>query len=319
MHNIFITGSSGYLGTRLIEELGAKENAGSIVGTDIVAPRNETDKCTFLKMDIRDPGMDRVLSRHDIDTVIHLAFVVKPIHDLARMHDIDTNGTRNVLQKSVDAGVRHIVAVSSTLAYGAHPDNPPELKEENPLRGNRSYPYGYNKARVDEMIQDFAADHPEITVTILRPCTVFGPTVDNYVSRMLFQPLTVGIQGSNPRVQFVHEEDFVRACLIAVEKRIPGVFNIVGKGALTTKEVASITGTRIIPLPAFLLYPLVEILWRLRVPVIEVNRGYLDYARHGFVAGGRKAEIELGFVPDFSSRQVLEDTARRRRYADRQT
>ena len=288
MHNIFITGSSGYLGSRLIGELGARENVGTLVGTDIVAPRNDTDKCTFLKLDIRDPGMDQVLSQHRIDSVIHLAFVVKPIHDLARMHDIDTNGTRNVLQKSFDAGVRHIVAVSSTLAYGAHPGNPPELKEDDPLRGNRSYPYGYNKARVD-----------------------------NYVSRMLFQPLTVGILGSNPRVQFVHEEDFVRACLIAVEKRTPGAFNIVGKGALTTKEVTSITGARIIPLPAFLLYPLVEMLWRLHVSGIEVNRGYLDYARNGFVAGGRKAEAELGFIPAFSSRQVLEDAARSRRHADR--
>jgi UDP-glucose 4-epimerase len=134
---------------------------------------------------------------------------------------------------------------------------------------------------------------------------------------MLFQPFTVGISGSNPRVQFVHEEDFVRACLIAVEKRIPDVFNIVGKGTLTTKEVAAILGTRIIPLPAFLLYPLVEILWRLHVPGIEVNQGYLDYARHGFVAGGKKAAAELGFVPVFSSRQVLEDTVRRRRHADR--
>jgi UDP-glucose 4-epimerase len=222
-----------------------------------------------------------------------------------------------VLQKSYDAGVRHIVAVSSSLAYGAHPDNPAELKEDDPLRGNRSYPYGYNKALVDEMIQEFATGHPEITVTILRPCTVFGPTVDNYVSQMLFYLLTVGIQGSNPRVQFVHEEDFVRACLVAVEKRISGAFNIVGKGALTTKEVASITGTRIIPLPAFLLYPLVEILWRLHVPGIEVNRGYLDYARYGFVAGGQKAETKLGFVPPFSSRQVLEASVRKGRHADR--
>jgi len=317
MHNIFITGSSGYLGTRLIEELAVRENVGAIVGSDIVAPRKDTEKYTFFKMDVRDPNMDRVLIQHHIDTVIHLAFVVKPIHDLERMHDIDCNGTRNVLKKSVDAGVRHIVAVSSTLAYGAHPDNPAELEEDDPLRGNRSYPYGYNKARVDEMIQEFAANHPEITVTILRPCTVFGPTVDNYVSRMLFQPLTVGLSKSNPRVQFVHEEDFVRACLIAVEKKMHGAFNIVGKGALTTKEVASITGTRIIPLPAFLMYPLVEMLWRLHVPGIEVNRGYLDYARYSFVAGGKKAEAELGFVPTFSSRQVLEASAGRNRHADR--
>jgi UDP-glucose 4-epimerase len=134
---MFITGSSGYLGTRLIDKLGAIENAGAVVGADISAPRINTKKFTFLKMDIRDPGMGQTLCRHRIDTVIHLAFVVKPIHDLARMHDIDCNGTRNVLQKSAEAGVRHIVAVSSTLAYGA---TPTILKEGHPLRGNRSDP-----------------------------------------------------------------------------------------------------------------------------------------------------------------------------------
>jgi UDP-glucose 4-epimerase len=315
MQNIFITGSSGYLGTRLIEKLGTNAQVGTIVGADIVAPRKETPGSTFLKMDIRDSRMDRVLSRHRIDTVIHLAFVVKPIHDLKRMHDIDYNGTRNVLQQSCDAGVKHLIAVSSTLAYGAHADNPARLKEDAPLRGNRSYPYGYNKAIVDQMIQDFAESHPEMTVTILRPCTVFGPTVDNYVSRMLFRPVTVGIRGNTSRVQFVHEDDFVRACLIAVEKKIGGAFNIVGEGVLTVDEVAAIIGTRLMRMPAALLVPLLEMLWRLRFPGVEVNSGYLDYARYSFVASPEKARTGLGFVPSFSSRRVLEETVRNRRYA----
>ena len=316
MKNIFVTGSSGYLGTRLIEGLAAGKTAAAIVGADIVAPRKSTEKSVFLKMDIRETGMDRILSRHRIDTVVHLAFVVQPIHDLKRMHDIDYNGTRNVLQSALDAGVENLVVVSSTLAYGAHPDNPAELKEDDPLRGNRSFPYGYNKARVEEMIQAFAAGHPEMTITILRPCTVFGPTVDNYVSRMLFRPWTVSVMGYDPRVQFVHEDDFVRACRIAVEKNIAGAFNIVGDGALPSKEVAAIAGTTRIPLPSFILYPLVELLWRVRFPGVDVNCGYLDYARYPFVASPRKAASELGFTPLFSSRQALVDTLGYRQHTD---
>lgn len=311
MKKIFITGVSGYLGTRLATVLSKNPDVEKVVGIDIVAPKGEPP-CSFRKMDIRDPSMGGILKEHGIDTVIHLAFVVQPIHDRKRMHDIDYNGTRNVLEQAADAGVSHVVAISSTLAYGAHPGNPPELKETDPLLGNASYPYGFEKALVDRMIQNFAAEHPDMTVTILRPCTVFGPTVDNYVSRMLFRPVFVSILGSDIRVQFVHENDFVQACLLAVEKKIGGAFNIAGDGVLNAADIAAITGCKMIALPAFLLYPLLEILWRLRVPGVEVNRGYLDYARYSFVASSQKAKDELGFFPQYSSREVLEETKRSR-------
>jgi len=271
MKKIFITGVAGYLGRRLAAALINNPDVERVVGIDIVAPKEEPSY-SFRKMDIRDPSMGGVMKEFGIDTVIHLAFVVQPIHDRKRMHDIDYNGTRNVLEQAAAAGASHVVAISSTLAYGAHPGNPPELKETDPLLGNWSYPYGFEKALVDRMIQNFAAEHPEMTVTILRPCTVFGPTVDNYVSRMLFRPVFVRILGSDIRVQFVHEDDFVQACLLAVEKKIGGAFNIVGDGVLNAADIAAITGCRMIALPAFLLYPLLEMMWRLRIPGVEVNR-----------------------------------------------
>ncbi len=308
MKNIFVTGVSGYLGARLTEALVAKDGVERMVGVDIVPLKKPLSRCAFFKMDIRDPSMGDTLREYEIDTLVHLAFVVQPIHDLKRMHDIDYNGTKNVLEQAQKAGVRHVVAVSSTLAYGAHPDNPIELQEDDPLRGNKHFPYGHEKAVVDRMIQAFAESHPEMTITILRPCTVFGPSVDNYVSRMLFRPFSVRISGSDTRIQFVHEDDFVRACIIAIEKKIGGAFNIAGEGVLTAADITSITGCRMIPLPASLLYPLVEILWRLRFPGMEVNRGYLDYARYSFVASPEKAKQELGFYPIYSSREVLEET-----------
>ena len=47
-----------------------------------------------------------------------------------------------------------------------------------------------------------------MTITILRPCTVFGPGADNYVSRMLFRRITAGLLDRNPRVQLVLADDF---------------------------------------------------------------------------------------------------------------
>ncbi len=313
MKNILITGVSGYLGTRLAEALADEEMAGEVVGMDIRPPVRASDRITYYQKDIRDDAIGPLFSRHSIDTVLHLAFVVKPIHNLKKMHDIDVNGTRNMLELARMSGVKHFIAISSTLAYGAHPDNPKRIREDAPLRGNKTFPYGFYKAATDQMMQDYAAGHPEMKITILRPCTVFGPSVDNYISRMLFLPLTMCVKGCDPPVQFVHEQDFVAACMAALANPVPGAFNIAGDGTLTVSEIAKMLKTRVAPIPAKILYPALECLWRLRCPKIEVNRGYLDYIRYPFVASNKKAKKELGFFPGYSSMQTVEETVRSRK------
>lgn len=320
MKNILITGVSGYLGTCLVRRLKEKYPACEITGIDIHSPPDDiAEKIAFYQKDIRDPEILDVMTRHQIDTLLHLAFVVKPIHNLTRMRDIDEGGTQNILEQSLAADVGHLITVSSTLAYGAHPDNPKRLSETHPLRGNKTFPYGFYKAETDRMIQAFASVHPEMVVTILRPCTVFGPNIDNYVSRMLFLPVTVCIKGHNPMVQFVHETDFVNACLAALEKKTPGVFNITGDGTLTIRQIAETLETRLSPLPAWVVYPAVECLWRLHFPMVEVNRGYLDYIRYSFVASNKKAKKELNFTPRYSSAATLRDTLRSRSHAQSKT
>ena len=316
MKNVFITGVSGYLGSRLTEKLKQRKDIGKIVGIDIHPPAGELDPhISFYQKDIRDPEIGELFAQHNIDTVFHLAFVVKPIHNLKKMHDIDSNGTENVLEQSDAAGVKHLIAISSTLAYGAHPDNPKKLTEDAPLRGNQSYPYGYYKAMTDGMIQEFGKSHPDMTVTILRPCTVIGPNIDNYVSRKLFLPVTVSVKGYDPPVQFVHEDDFVNACLMALEKETPGAFNITGNGILPISKIAEILGTRVIPVPSWLLYPTLECLWRIHFPMIEVNRGYLDYIRYPFIAANKKAKKLLNFHPRYTSTQTLKNTFRSKKIA----
>lgn len=312
MTNIFITGSSGYLGEQLIRRLVKRDDVGCIVGIDRRPPDIRREKLIFHRADIRDQNLGKLMADYAIDTVMHLAFVVQPIRNRQQMHDIDYNGTRNVLYAAAAAGVNHFVATSSTLAYGAHPDNPERLTEDDPLRGNERFPYGYYKAETDRLMQDFAARHEEMRIAILRPCTVFGPGVDNYISRMLFLPVTVAVSGANPPVQFIHESDFVDACLTAISKKAAGIFNLAGDGTVNVYEIAQIMNTRLIKVPPKVLYPVLELLWRLHAPGIEVNAGYLDYIRYPFVASNRKAKDQLGFYPKYDSRQTLAATRKGR-------
>ena len=312
MKNICITGISGYLGKRLVEELSQRDDIGKILGLDIAPFTQESDKVDFHKMDIRNPDIEKLLSDNNIDTVFHLAFIVQPIHDRKLMHDVDYNGTVNILNASVRAKVKHIIAISSTLGYGAYQDNPEKLKESDKMRGKKIFPYGDEKAAVDNMIQNFAAEHSETIITTLRPCTVFGPEVRNYIYRMLFQPVSVSISGFNPSFQFVHEDDFVRACIVSMEKQAPGAFNIAGDGTLTTREISEMIGSKVIPVKSWVIYFLMELMWKLRVKKIESNRGILEYVRYSFVADNEKAKKELGFYPEYTSVQTLQETIKSR-------
>ncbi|MGC8603914.1 MAG: NAD-dependent epimerase/dehydratase family protein, partial [Desulfomonilaceae bacterium] len=305
MENVMITGVSGYLGMRLAQALSG--HVRKIVGID-VQPPSQSENFIFCQMDIRDAEIETKMAEHEIDTVFHLAFVVRPIHNKELMRDISLYGSKNILVSAFNARVKQCVVISSSLAYGAHPDNPEILTEEAPLRGNEAFPYGHYKAVTDIMVQDFARENPNMIITILRPCTVLGPNIDNYVSRLLFMPVVICVRGSDPRVQFVHEDDFVNACVIAAEKKVSGAFNIAGDGVMTVSEIAERLGERLIAVPAALMYPVWEVLWRLHCPGVEVNSGYLDYARYSFVVSNQKAKELLGFYPAYSSLETLDAT-----------
>ena len=120
-----ITGGSGYIGGRLIDELSAREETELIVIVDVAAPKRQWPKTQFVKGDVRDRHATReLLQRHEIDALVHLAFILDPIHDEAKMYDVDVNGTQATLWAASEAGTKQVLVTSSASAYGAWPDNP---------------------------------------------------------------------------------------------------------------------------------------------------------------------------------------------------
>ena len=127
MSRILITGAGGYIGRQLGERLAADHD---VLGLDVRVPDGLPFECR--RGDIRDPALADLLRAHRAEVVVHLAAVLEDSGDRVRDHDIDVNGTRNVLRACLTAGVRQLVVTSSGAAYGYHPDNPAWLDEGQP-------------------------------------------------------------------------------------------------------------------------------------------------------------------------------------------
>jgi len=95
-----------------------------VLATDIVHPRSPLPaKALFVHQDVAVP-FGELFSQYGIDTVVHLAYVMKPDRDHKAARRVNVGGTKNVLAACSDSGVSRLVYLSSTSVYGAHADNP---------------------------------------------------------------------------------------------------------------------------------------------------------------------------------------------------
>ena len=133
MTNVAITGCSGYLGNKIIQNLELADDVEKIIGLDIKPPRNTTSKLKFVTQDILEP-YDNVLAENKVDGAIHLAFAVGPTQNIEAARRLDIDGAKIFMDSCKKASVKRVLYPSSLTAYGAYPDNPPELTEDMPLR-----------------------------------------------------------------------------------------------------------------------------------------------------------------------------------------
>src|SRR3954454_15004872 len=242
-----ITGGSGYIGSRLVDHLSRRQDVDRIVICDLQPPRHYKPKTEFVNLDVRDRlAVRETLERAQPDALVHLAFILNPSHDEDFMYEVDVNGTRNVLEAASVAGTQQVLVASSSTAYGAFPDNPEPITEEHPVRGVPGFSYARDKTESDRLCQLWALEHPERTMTIVRPCIVFGPDVDNYIVRLwLKKPLRADFgTGSDPPLQFVHVDDVAEALILLLEGRHAGVFNVAGDGYISLIEASDLLGLK---------------------------------------------------------------------------
>ena len=159
----------------------------------------------------------------------------------------------NLLAAAGAAGssVRHIVVKSSTLVYGSSARDPSTFTEDTPRPSPATNAVERALIEAEDLVRDFSEDNPSTLVTVLRFANVLGTHLTTPISRNLSRRLCPSIFGFDPLIQFIEEDDVVRALLHVTHGDIPGLYNVAASGRLPWSEVARICGTRLVPLSPY--------------------------------------------------------------------
>lgn len=251
---ILVTGADTFWGGRLVQALEADPGTDVIVGTGLHDPAVQFERAEFVRADQTYSILHRIVQATQVDTAVHSFLVVDSTAVRARaLHEVNVIGTLNLLAATGAPGsrVRHVIMKSSTLVYGSHPRDPVTFDEDTPRSGPPHSEVERSLIDAERLVQDFAEDNPAIRVTVLRFANVLGPNIVTPISRNLSRPLCPAIFGYDPQLQFVAENDVVRAVEFVARQELAGTFNVAGEGRLPWSEVATICGTRLLPLPPF--------------------------------------------------------------------
>jgi UDP-glucose 4-epimerase len=312
---VLVTGAAGYVGRLCVAALSERlDQLSALVALDWteVDPSERIAGVVYEHGDICDHALKDLFREHDIDTVVHLASIVRAPKgapaDLA--HRVDVLGTKNVLEACEDSGAKRLIVTSSGAAYGYHPDNPKWLDENDPLRGNDEFEYSKNKRLVEAMLAQWREERPELRQVVFRPGTIVGPDVHSPVTDLFEKPVMLGIIGSESPFVFIWDQDLV-ACLVdAVFSDKVGVYNQAGDGALTPREIATMLHKPYVALPASLVK---AILWALKgLGVTDNGPERVAFLRYRPVLSNRRLKEEYGYVPQLTSREAFELYARAR-------
>ena len=305
---VAITGASGYLGSKLIERLEECESVSYILATDIRVPRSTYGERTqFVKLDVTE-RFPTLLARHGIDAVAHLAYVLNPGRNYRQARKVNVLGTDHLLEACRNSNVAHVIYLSSTSVYGAHPDNPEYLTEEHLVRPIPGFQYSEDKVAAERLLNEYAGESPTTAVTILRGCPVMGPRADNFIANAFYKPVLPRVGGADPPMQFTHEDDLMNVIVKCLESRTAGTYNVAGEGTITWTQMAAVMGRRMLRLPPVAWRSLTSLAWELGVQSDSPACG-LDFIRYRWTASVDKLKRELGLQLNYTSREAWESFA----------
>jgi UDP-glucose 4-epimerase len=251
---ILVTGGAGFIGSHLVDVLTSRgckvtilDNLSTGTLKNIENHLNNED-AALVEGDVRNMREVKEALR-GVDAVFHLAAITSVPYSVKNpkmTNEVNAEGTRNLLEASVDSNVKCFVYASTCSIYG-DPQYLP-IDEDHPI--NPISPYAESKLRGEGHCSEFRERHGLNTVT-LRLFNVYGPRQsDNEYSGVILK-FVKQIGGGNPPViygdgqqtrDFVHVRDVIEALLLSAnnDKAIGQTFNIGSGKPITIGELCQL-------------------------------------------------------------------------------
>ena len=213
-----MVGSSWALPRRVMEELrGAGFDDVQLVGPDELAELQD-----------------------DVAVLVHLA---AGDHDaLARRRRSAAFGAGELLEAARRTGASAVVLLSSALVYGAWPNNPVPLTEDQALRPDNGLAFARQLALVEQLVDDWRVAATDRSVAVLRPAPAMAADGTTTLARTLAAGPAARLGDDDVPAQFLHLDDLAHAIVVAVTARLDGVYNVAPDGWVPGARVRALSG-----------------------------------------------------------------------------
>ena len=313
---VLVTGVSRYLGGHLAARLAADPSIERVLGVDTVPPardlRAHLGRVEFIRADIRNPLIAKVVSRAAVDTVVHAALSPDPSgRGGSATRETNVLGTMQLLAACQKApSVRRVVLESTTAVYGASAQDPALFDETMAPNDLPSGGYARDATEVEGYLRGFGRRRADVAVTILRFASLVGPRIDTVLTRYFALPVVPTVLGYDPRLQLLHEEDALAVLERAVAHELPGVFNVAADGVLLLSQAIRRAGRVALPVPELAVGTVGRALTAARVVAFSPEQlRLLDF---GQVVDTARLRDDFGFTPRWTTAQAFDDFVRGR-------
>lgn len=230
--NILITGGSGFIGTRLIDDL-LKENHAIKIFDKVISHKYPE---LTIQGDVRD---ENALTNAciDIDVIYNLAAEhTDDVTPLSLYADVNIGGAKNVVIAAKVNNITRIVFTSSVAIYGLNRGTPDESMDAQPFNE-----YGRTKYEAEKVFFAWNKESQDNNLQIVRPAVVFGEgnrgNVYNLINQIVSGKFAMIGNGENKKsMGYVGNISAFLASLVNAKKKLD-IFNFAGKGDLTTNEI----------------------------------------------------------------------------------
>src|SRR6478752_4858915 len=305
---VLVTGVSRYLGGRFARLLTAEPGVDRVIGVDVIPPPHDIGGAEFVRADIRNPMIGKIITQADVDTVVHMNVIATPLSAGGRVSQKEINviGTMQLLAACQKApGIRRLVVKSSAAVYGSSPRDPAMFSEDMGPKALPRAGFGKDSVEVEGYVRGFSRRRADVEVSVLRFANIIGPGISTTMTDYFSLPVVPTVLGLDARLQFVHEDDALDALAVAtVRPQGAGLVNVAGDGVITVSQAVRLAGRTTIPVPMQASGWVGQVVRRSRLA--DFTPEQMQQLAYGRGLDTRRMREVLGFEPAFTTRQAFQ-------------